>query len=83
MYDPKTDIYVSEEIIRAGYFEKNTMLLIKKLLTTRMKNDSVFLDAGANLGIHSLFAAKLGYRVWSIEPQEQNLRKVITLTNYR
>ena len=41
-----------------------------------MKPNAVFLDVGANLGIHSLFAARLGFNVWSIEPQIENLKKV-------
>ena len=37
---------------------------------------TVFLDIGANLGIHGLYAAKMGYRVWAVEPQKNNLLKV-------
>ena len=38
--------------------------------------DTLFLDIGANLGIHGLYAAKLGHRVWAVEPQERNLIRV-------
>ena len=38
--------------------------------------DTLVLDIGANLGIHGLYAAKQGYRVWAVEPQERNLIKV-------
>ena len=79
MYASEDDIWVSKSIIEEGHWEKNTSLLIKKLLTRHMKSDAVFLDVGANLGIHSLFAAKLGFNVWSIEPQEENLKKVNTV----
>ena len=42
----------------------------------RTNSDTLVLDIGANLGIHCLYAAKLGYRVWAVEPQEKNLIKV-------
>ena len=42
----------------------------------RTNSDTLVLDIGANLGIHGLYAAKLGYRVWAVEPQETNLIKV-------
>ena len=41
-----------------------------------MNQDILFLDIGANLGVHSLYVAKLGYRVVAVEPQENNLIKV-------
>ena len=34
------------------------------------------LDIGANLGIHGLYAAKMGFKVWAVEPQQRNLIKV-------
>jgi len=42
----------------------------------RANIDTLVLDIGANLGIHGLYAAKLGHRVWAVEPQERNLIKV-------
>ena len=49
----------------------------------RANIDTLVLDIGANLGIHGLYAAKLGYRVWAVEPQETNLIKVrIRLTHH-
>ena len=42
------------------------------------ENDrTVMLDVGANLGIYGLYVANLGFRVWAVEPQIQNLIKVI------
>ncbi len=35
-------------------------------------SDSVFFDIGANIGIYSLFAAKLGHKVLSFEPESHN-----------
>ena len=42
----------------------------------RANIDTLVLDIGANLGIHGLYAAKLGHRVWAVEPQERNLIRV-------
>lgn len=43
------------------------------------ENDkTVMLDVGANLGIYGLYVANLGFRVWAVEPQVQNLLKVIS-----
>ena len=41
-----------------------------------MSGKAIFLDIGANLGIHALYAAKLGFEVWAIEPQLENIKKV-------
>ena len=50
--------------------------MISEILSKYTNPDALFLDVGANLGIHGLYVAKLGYRVWAIEPQEKNLIKV-------
>tara|TARA_Y100000996_G_scaffold408434_1_gene387494 strand:+ start:233 stop:1078 length:846 start_codon:yes stop_codon:yes gene_type:complete len=36
------------------------------------KENEVFLDIGANIGIYSLYAAKKGLKVWAIEPESLN-----------
>ena len=51
-------------------------MLIKRFSKSYDHNSTVFLDIGANLGIHSLYAASLGFKVWAVEPQEINLAKV-------
>ena len=40
------------------------------------RQKTVVLDIGANLGIYGLYAAKLGFKVWAVEPQVANLMKV-------
>ena len=40
------------------------------------KRTTLFLDIGANLGIHTLYAAKMGFKTWAVEPQQRNLIKV-------
>ena len=37
---------------------------------------TLMLDIGANLGIHGLYVANLGFCVWAVEPQVPNLIKV-------
>ena len=45
-------------------------------LIRKMEADTLYLDIGANLGIHGLHAAKANCTVWIVEPQELNLHKV-------
>ena len=43
---------------------------------TSKENSMLFLDVGANVGIHGLYAAALGLQLWSVEPQIKNVEKV-------
>ena len=64
-------------MISSGYSsDKDMQILIKTLRTQFMSGKAIFLDIGANLGIHALYAAKLGFEVWAIEPQLENIKKV-------
>ena len=38
---------------------------------------AILVDVGANLGFHSLYSAKLGHRVWSVEPEEVNVARIM------
>ena len=73
VYDKEIDQFVSGSILSEGKWEENISLLIKDILQPHAKSDVILLDIGANLGIHGLYAAKLGYQVWAIEPQQRNL----------
>ena len=73
---------MSKFILKAGMWEPGISLTIK-LLLQNANPDILFLDVGANLGIHSLYAAKLGHRVVAVEPQERNLIKVNGLQSFR
>ena len=75
VYKSEEDRYVSNSILKHGTWELGISIIIKLLLEQSDQN-ILFLDVGANLGIHSLYAASLGYRVVAIEPQEKNLIKV-------
>ena len=76
VYEMKNDIYVSYRILKSGIWEKEIGELIKDMLFRFDPRDIVFLDVGANLGFHSLYAAKLGYNVWAVEPQQRNVIKM-------
>ena len=62
--------------MQIGQWETGISLMISDILSKYANSDALFLDVGANLGIHGLYMARLGYRVWAIEPQENNLIKV-------
>ena len=36
----------------------------------------MYLDLGANIGVHALTMARLGCQVWALDPLETNLRLV-------
>ena len=50
-------------------------MTIHNILSRHADLAALVLDVGANKGIHGLYAAMLGYRVWAIEPQETHLMK--------
>ena len=62
--------------MKKGQWETGISLMLSEILSKNANPDALFLDIGANLGIHGLYMARLGYRVWAIEPQENNLIKV-------
>ena len=68
--------YQARIMISSGYSsDKDMQILIKTLRTQFMSGKAIFLDIGANLGIHALYAAKLGLEVWAIEPQLENIKR--------
>ena len=74
---------VADAIRNNGVWEQETSILINEFLTKQFINGGgskvLFVDIGANLGFHALYAAKLGANVWAVEPQETNLNKVTLL----
>ena len=76
VYEMKDDIYVSYRILKSGIWEKEISELIKDMLLRYDPKEIVFLDVGANLGFHTLYAAKLGYNTWAVEPQQRNAIKI-------
>ncbi|MEN9852173.1 MAG: hypothetical protein RI996_116 [Candidatus Parcubacteria bacterium] len=57
---------VDFEIYADGVYEPEILHVIKSLL--ERKNNSVFLDVGANIGQHSLFASRFAQKVFAFEP---------------
>ena len=54
-------------------------MILREILSIWPNDESsktLMLDIGANLGIHGLYVANLGFRVWAVEPQVPNLIKV-------
>ena len=76
-HDPSNDIYVSKSIISDGYWERDMAQWLSAFVT-QIESDTLYIDLGANLGIHGLHAAKSNCTVWAVEPQEQNLQKVLS-----
>ena len=75
MYEKHEDKWISGNVLSSGKWEPGISLTIRDILLRRAHPDTLVLDIGANLGIHGLYAAQLGHRVWAIEPQERNLIK--------
>ena len=78
VHNVNEDVWVSDSIMKFGYWEVDLAKWLNNLLG-KLGNpaDVLYIDLGANLGIHSLHAAKANCTVWSVEPQEKNLHKVI------
>jgi FkbM family methyltransferase len=55
---------VDHQIVEYGYFEKGILNLFKK----ELKKDDTFLDIGANIGQHSLYASHFANQVYAFEP---------------
>ena len=80
IHDEGTDSEISAYVRKEGGYEKSISRTIKALLGINKPHEgnkkTIFLDVGANLGMHTLYAAKLGYPVWAVEPQKKNIIKV-------
>lgn len=55
---------VDSEIYADGVYEPEILTIIKDSL----KSESIFVDIGANIGQHSLFASRFAKKVYSFEP---------------
>jgi hypothetical protein len=70
------DKWISGGILKSGKWEPGISLTIRDIISNHGNKDTLVLDVGANLGVHGLYVANLGFRVWAVEPQERNLIKV-------
>ena len=73
-HDPSEDEYVSRYILNEGYWESDVAFWLGAIIH-RIEAEVLYIDLGANLGIHSIHAAMLGCTVWAVEPQEKNIQK--------
>jgi FkbM family methyltransferase len=72
---------VDNEIVVNGVFERDMLMFIKSKLTS----NSVFLDIGANIGQHSLFASRFCKQVYTFEPITKlynQIQKSIAINQY-
>ncbi|OWF51598.1 uncharacterized protein LOC110448966 [Mizuhopecten yessoensis] len=74
IHDPRKDTWVSATLSRSGTWEQNTTELISSVL--RAERDAVLLDIGANIGVYTLTAAKLGFKVIAVEPLKINVQRI-------
>ena len=58
--------YIDNRIYRFGAFEKHILFFIRDMLSKNPQ--AVFLDIGANVGQHSLFASQYAHTVHAFEP---------------
>ena len=73
--DPKEDL-ISYHLHKQGHWELHVASFIK--LMSEEFEDILFIDIGANIGVHTLYALQLGLTVWAVEPQEKDVVKVRT-----
>ena len=72
-----SDHVVGEAIRRVGHFEECHVALALQLLSQlgRLSGKAIFLDIGANIGTHTLFALQNGFeRAVCIEPDHANFK---------
>ena len=68
------DSWVSESIWNKGVWEED---IVKNVLNTLAANpDCLFLDIGGQVGQYSLYAAKMGYNVLTVEPFYDNIMRI-------
>lgn len=66
--------YIGSELINRGVYEPNTLALCAKI----MESGGVFIDVGANLGLHTIaVSANKAVRTVAIEPDAQNLLSLL------
>ena len=74
IHDPKFDKHISQQIKENGLWEPTN---VRSFLTQlRELNDTDVIDIGANIGVYSLLAAKLGRNVIAVEPLYENLNRM-------
>ena len=74
IHDLKKDSYVSSAIWNNGVWEEDIVTTVLQYLINNP--DCIFLDIGAQIGEYSLYAAKLGRKVLTVEPFYDNIIRI-------
>ena len=74
LYPSNIDTFVSGSIRKFGAWERHITMSIKHAMKRYPK--STFLDIGANIGMHTLVVAKLGYDVIAVEPKRSTIERL-------
>jgi len=69
----ENDGYIEQALDMHQQWEPHVQGALEKILSS----DDVFLDIGANVGIHSVFASKLAKEVIAIEPSKENFKHLL------
>ncbi|MDP3956563.1 MAG: FkbM family methyltransferase [bacterium] len=67
-----TGSVIEWQIFFHGYYEPEIVHYIKKYL----RKEGVFVDVGANVGVHSLIASKIASKVIALEPVPEHLNRL-------
>jgi len=68
-YQGNLNNYIDWMVYFFGAYEKQTLMLLRDLMKSHFRS-GVFLDIGANIGVHSLFMSRYAASVHSFEPYE-------------
>ena len=63
--------YITQKIILDGWFEKRELYAAEKFFSSMQLDKKICIDAGANIGNHSLFFSRIFERVFSFEPNKE------------
>ena len=63
--------YITQKIILDGWFEKRELYAVEKFFSSMQLDKKICIDAGANIGNHSLFFSRIFERVFSFEPNKE------------
>ena len=74
-FHPSEDIYVSKRMMSHGFHDPHVLQFLKQAIwherELRKDHECHIIDAGANIGVVSLYAAALGCQVYSFEMQSR------------
>ena len=74
IHDLDKDVWLSQQIHYNGIWERN--VVEKWISYVQMYKDCFVLDIGANIGQYTMFAAKIGRDVVSVEPFDENIFRI-------